>query len=63
MKGVNSPHLIRLVDVLKTAKNLYLFLEFCPGGDLEEHLKKSGVFSEILVKRWLTQFLLAFDEL
>jgi serine/threonine-protein kinase ULK/ATG1 len=53
MKGVNSPYLIKLYDVLKTAKNLYMFLEFCSGGDLEGYMKKNGPVTENLARKWM----------
>ena len=40
LKKINSPHVVKLVDVAKTKNNFYLFLEHCNGGDLESILKK-----------------------
>ena len=33
---------MKLLDISQTDNNLYLFLEYCNGGSLEEYLKKNG---------------------
>ena len=35
MCQVLHPNIMRFIDVQKTPNNLYLFIEFCNGGDLE----------------------------
>ena len=41
-KQLKSNHIVRLLDISQTDNNLYLFLEYCNGGSLEDYLKKNG---------------------
>ena len=36
----NHPFIVRLNYAFQTPDKLFLLLEFCPGGDLAEHLQK-----------------------
>jgi serine/threonine protein kinase len=40
------PGIVRLFDVLYDRENIFLFLEFCPGGTLEDVVRTSGGLSE-----------------
>ena len=33
---INSPHVIKLIDIQRTQHNFYLIMEYCNGGDLEK---------------------------
>lgn len=44
---INSPNVIKLVDIVKTENNFYLVMELCNGGDLEKLKEIRGKFSEI----------------
>jgi serine/threonine protein kinase len=47
LKQLNNQHIVKLLDLSQTDNNLYLFLEYCNGGSLEEYLKKNeGHLSE-----------------
>jgi serine/threonine protein kinase len=57
MRKLDHPNAVKLLDTYEDAENIYLFLEYCKGGDLFELIAKSGgldepngcvLFSEIL---------------
>ena len=60
LQKLSSPYIVRLFDVLKTARNVYMFMEYCPGGDLEQVLKVIKVIPERVARRLLRQLLEAF---
>ena len=61
MKRLDSPYIIKLYDVLKTSRNVYMIMEYCSGGDLDHYIKKSGPTPEHLARKWLSQTLEAFQ--
>eukprot|EP00118_Oscarella_pearsei_P008022 m.40368 g.40368 ORF g.40368 m.40368 type:complete len:250 (+) comp32960_c0_seq5:203-952(+) len=52
---VEHPHIIRLEEVLETSKKMFLVLEFCQGGELQDLFRARGHFSEeevrIIIRR------------
>lgn len=34
LKGIKSENIVEIFDVASTSSNVYIFLEFCAGGDL-----------------------------
>lgn len=42
LKLPSHPNLVRLVHSSDSRSNMYLFLEFCEGGDLKDFVKKRG---------------------
>lgn len=57
LKTLNSPYVIKLFDVIKTSNNVYMVMEHCSGGDLEQYLAVHKQVEESLVKRWLRNLL------
>lgn len=47
------PFIVRLRYAFQTLDKLFLILDYCPCGDLGEHLKKEKKFSEERVKLYL----------
>lgn len=41
MKDLDSPNIVKLIDVITTANNCYIISELCTGGDLKEFMKRS----------------------
>jgi serine/threonine protein kinase len=60
MKQVQSEYIVKLYDVLMTTNNIYLIMEFCSGGDLENFIKKHGAVPEPIARKWISQMLAAF---
>jgi serine/threonine protein kinase len=55
---------VKLLDLSQTDNNLYLFLEYCNGGSLEDYLKKNdGRLSEDEACLILSELLEAFLEM
>ena len=42
MKLLTSPNVVRLLDCISNAKETYLFMEFCEGGDLRSYIDSKG---------------------
>jgi len=61
MKRLDSPYIVKLYDVMKTSRNVYMVMEYCPGGDLDHYIKKQGATPEHLARKWLGQALQAFQ--
>jgi serine/threonine protein kinase len=45
MKLIKHPHIVELYDVLQTNQNVYLVLEYVPGGELFDYIVKRGEIS------------------
>jgi serine/threonine protein kinase len=46
LREIKGEHIVRLLDVKRTTNNLYIFTDFCNGGDLEKKLKSKHPFTE-----------------
>ncbi|XP_062864421.1 maternal embryonic leucine zipper kinase-like [Trichomycterus rosablanca] len=46
LKNLNHQHVCRLYQVMETADQIYMVLEFCPGGDLFDHIDNNNRLSE-----------------
>jgi serine/threonine protein kinase len=57
---VDNPHIIRFLEMLRTANNYYLVYEYCNGGTLDELLKKRKFLSEVESLKIFVQILNAF---
>ena len=42
LKVCESEHIVKILDIAQTSNNLYIFLEFCDGGSLDQYLTKQG---------------------
>jgi len=60
---VDHPFIVRLHYSFQTADKLFMILDFCPGGDLGEHLQNEGRFSEDRSKIYICEIILALEEL
>ena len=59
MKLIRHPHVVRLYQVVDTAKSLYLILELGSGGDLYEHIQKHGKLPEERARHFYRQLVAA----
>lgn len=41
----NHPFIVKLNSAFQTPDKLFLILDYCPGGDLAEHLQKEKKFN------------------
>lgn len=60
---INHPLIVKLKYAFQTIDRLFLILDYCPGGDLAEHLAFDKKFSESKAKFYLCQIILALEHL
>ena len=63
MSKINHPNILHLFEYLETANNYYLVINYCNGGDLEEHVKKNNYLGEEESIYFLMQIMNGFKEL
>ncbi|CAK5278630.1 unnamed protein product [Mycena citricolor] len=42
LKTISHRHITKLIDIVRTDRNIYLIMEYCSGGDLTNYIKKRG---------------------
>ncbi|KAJ7178157.1 kinase-like protein [Mycena filopes] len=42
LKSLSHRHITKLIDIVRTDRNIYLIMEYCAGGDLTNYIKKRG---------------------
>lgn len=57
----DTTHVVRFIEILKTANNYYFVYEFCNGGTLDEEIKREGHFSEEKAIAYFKDLLKAFQ--
>lgn len=66
LRSISHPNIIRLVDVLRNANFVFLFFDYCNGGELEQCLKKyeklndDFPFPEEVIQHFFRQIISAF---
>ncbi|TPP65891.1 Serine/threonine-protein kinase ULK3 [Fasciola gigantica] len=55
LQKLRHPHIVRLVDFSWDSERVYLFMEYCAGGDLSQFIRTKRRLSEQLVRRFLRQ--------
>lgn len=63
LKRCHSENVIRYIDTFTNEKNVYIFTEFCNGGDMEQYLEKKGFLAEDEAREFLKQILNGFKVL
>jgi serine/threonine protein kinase len=61
MKLLNHPHIVRLYEVIDTTRELYLIMEYVPGGEIFDFLVARGRMKEKDARRYFRQILGAVD--
>ena len=59
----NHPFIVRLNYAFQTNRKLFLILDYCQGGDLSEYIEKEKRFSEDRARIYLSEILLALEDL
>ncbi|KAG5190865.1 kinase-like domain-containing protein [Tribonema minus] len=63
MKSLCHRHIVRYIGTSRGDRNLYIFLEYVPGGSIATMLSRFGVFQEGLIRRFMYQILLGVSYL
>ncbi|KAL7750248.1 hypothetical protein RI367_004421 [Sorochytrium milnesiophthora] len=61
MKLLNHQHIVRLYEVIDTPKELYLILEYVPGGEIFDFLVSKGRMKEKDARKYFRQIVSAVD--
>jgi len=60
LRQIKGENIVQLLDVKRTPNNLYIFMEYCDGGDLDRYLRVKAPISEELTLVFLKQIVNAF---
>jgi serine/threonine protein kinase len=52
-------HIAQIYEVIRKEKNIYIFMEYCPNGELFERIVKNGPMAEREAARVINQILSA----
>lgn len=63
MVTVTHPFIVKLNYAFQTTSELFLILQYCPGGDLSEYLQIEKRFNEYKSRIYVCEILLALEEL
>ncbi|RNF17464.1 putative protein kinase [Trypanosoma cruzi] len=55
------PNIVRLEETFQDEENLWIVMEYMPGGELRSAVLRDGIFSEAQARRITTQLLLALE--
>ena len=58
-KSLNHPNIVKFLDFFEDAKNVYIILELCEDGNLNDHFKKSKTLKESEVRMYTRQMISA----
>ena len=62
MQKLKHPNIVELYEVITTANNIYLIMEFCSGGDLKRYCSTHKITEEMAIKI-VTQITKGFEEM
>jgi serine/threonine protein kinase len=61
LRQLRHPAIVRLYDFLRDSDNFYVFLEYCPGGDLHTKMLKGRALPEEEARDYFRQILVGVD--
>lgn len=63
LKLVQHPHIIQLYEIIETPRQLYLIMEFCPGGELFDQIVACGRVREREAARFFHQIIAGVEQI
>jgi len=63
LRQINHPFIVRLFNSFKDSKSLYLLLEFIPGGELFNYIRRSGKLTSEVSRLYAAEIVLALEHL
>ena len=63
LSQTSHPFIVHLLSAFQTKQRLFLIMEYCPGGDLSQHLLKEKRLTEDRARIYLAEILLAIEDL
>eukprot|EP00933_Yihiella_yeosuensis_P071581 TRINITY_DN7978_c0_g5_i1.p1 TRINITY_DN7978_c0_g5~~TRINITY_DN7978_c0_g5_i1.p1 ORF type:complete len:825 (+),score=159.10 TRINITY_DN7978_c0_g5_i1:186-2660(+) len=63
LKLVHHPHIIQLYEIIETPRQLYLIMEFCPGGELFDHIVANGRVREREACKFFHQIIAGVEQI
>ncbi|KRW99091.1 Protein kinase-like domain [Pseudocohnilembus persalinus] len=63
LKNCNSTFVMGLHYAFQTPAYLYLVMDYCPGGDLAQHIMQKGSFDDKTAKFYIAELVLAIENL
>mmetsp|Transcript_25244 Transcript_25244/g.22249 ORF Transcript_25244/g.22249 Transcript_25244/m.22249 type:complete len:282 (+) Transcript_25244:387-1232(+) len=63
LRNAHHPFIVRLRYSFHNENNVYLIMDYCPGGELYHHLKKLSALDEDVVKFYIAELVLALEYL
>ncbi|ORX77742.1 kinase-like protein [Anaeromyces robustus] len=63
LTATNSPWLVKLLYAFQDVENVYLAMEYVPGGDLRTLLNKSGILLEVHTRFYISEMFMAVNSL
>mmetsp|Transcript_12544 Transcript_12544/g.18959 ORF Transcript_12544/g.18959 Transcript_12544/m.18959 type:complete len:596 (-) Transcript_12544:19-1806(-) len=61
LKLFRHPHIIKLYEVIETPKDIFMIMEFVPGGELFNHIVQHGKLSENEARRFFQQIIAGIE--
>ena len=63
LRKISHPFIVKLYQTFKDKTNLYLLLEFIPGGELFNYIRKAGRLPNEIARIYAAEIILAFEYL
>lgn len=63
LSAIDHPFIVRLRYAFQNSENLFLIMDYYPGGDLGNALNQEGSFTESRAKNYIAEIVLALEEL
>ncbi|KAJ2508971.1 cAMP-dependent protein kinase catalytic subunit [Coemansia sp. RSA 2049] len=63
LEGARHPFIVQLECTMQNERNLYMLMEYVPGGELFSHLRRAGRFPDDVARFYAAEIVLALDYL